>query len=215
MKIKIQIKSWLGKLLFELEEENNTLKKTLETAVLRGADLRGADLRGAVLRDADLSDADLRGANLRGADLSDADLSGADLSDADLSGADLSGADLRGADLRGADLSGALLIEKVKEDFYKVLDTAPLEVEGLLQKLREGKINGSVYEGECCCLVGTLANIKGCNYTNIPGLIPNGGRPAERFFLSIKKGDTPENRRRCKEIEGWILEWMESNKATV
>jgi hypothetical protein len=94
----------------------------------------------------------------------------------------------------------------------QVLDNAPSEVDGLLKKLRSGEINGSTYEGECCCLVGTIANIKGCSYTNIPNIRPDSSRPAERFFLSIRKGHTPENRRRCKEIEGWILEWMEFNK---
>jgi hypothetical protein len=57
--IKIQIKSWLGKLLFEYESENNTIAETLRNAVLRGADLRNAILSGA-----DLSGADLRGADL-------------------------------------------------------------------------------------------------------------------------------------------------------
>ena len=113
MKIKIEIKNrWTGKVLFEYEKENNTVKDTLVEAVKNGADLRGADLRdadlhGAYLRDADLRDADLHGAYLRGADLCDADLRGADLCGADLHGADLRGADLRGADLCGADLRGA------------------------------------------------------------------------------------------------------------
>ena len=77
-KIKLQIKNcWTGKILFEYEKENNTIKDTVVEAVSRGADLsdadlRGAYLRGADLRDADLRDADLRGAYLRGADLSDA-----------------------------------------------------------------------------------------------------------------------------------------------
>jgi hypothetical protein len=95
--IKIQIKSWVGKLIFEYECENNTIKETLRNAVLSGADLRNAVLRNADLRSAVLSDADLRSAVLSGADLSGADLSGAVLSGADLSGADLSGADLSDA----------------------------------------------------------------------------------------------------------------------
>ena len=66
-KIKLEIKSWLGKVLFEYECENNTIKETLRNAVLSGA-----DLSGAVLRNADLSGAALSGADLRNADLSDA-----------------------------------------------------------------------------------------------------------------------------------------------
>ena len=58
-----------GQVLFEYEQENNTLELTLREAFKAGADLRDADLR----------DANLRGANLRGADLRGADLWGANL----------------------------------------------------------------------------------------------------------------------------------------
>ena len=63
MKIKIEIKNrWTGKVLFEYEKENNTVKDTLVEAVKNGADLRGAYLGGADLGDAYLGDAYLRGA---------------------------------------------------------------------------------------------------------------------------------------------------------
>ena len=98
-KITIQIKSrWvIDNVLFEYESEDNTMKKTVETAVKRGAYLRDAYLRGAVLRGADLGGAVLRGADLRGADLGGAYLRGAYLGDADLRGAVLR--DAKGADL--------------------------------------------------------------------------------------------------------------------
>src|SRR5947209_2201134 len=54
MKTKIQIKSMLGEVLFEMESENNTIKKTVVQAAKRGAYLRGAYLEGADLRGADL-----------------------------------------------------------------------------------------------------------------------------------------------------------------
>lgn len=70
MKIKIEIKNrWTGKVLFEYEKENNTIKDTLVEAVKNGACLGGADLLGA-----DLDGAYLRGAYLGGAYLRDADL---------------------------------------------------------------------------------------------------------------------------------------------
>jgi uncharacterized protein YjbI with pentapeptide repeats len=47
MKIKIDIKSVFGNVLFSFEKENNTIKDTLEEANLRGADLRGAYLEDA------------------------------------------------------------------------------------------------------------------------------------------------------------------------
>ena len=94
-KVKIQIKSVFGKLLFEYESENNTIKKTLEEANLRYADLRSANLSYA-----DLSYADLSSANLRSADLRSANLRSANLRYANLSSANLRYADLRSADLK-------------------------------------------------------------------------------------------------------------------
>ena len=86
--IKIEIKNrWTGKVLFEYEKEDNTIKETVVEAVKNGANLRGAYLRGAYLRDANLIDANLRGADLRGADLIDANLIDANLRGANLKGA--------------------------------------------------------------------------------------------------------------------------------
>ena len=202
-------------------------------ANLSGADLRGANLSGANLRYADLSGADLSGANLRYADLSGAnlryaDLSGADLRGADLSGADLSGANLRyanlrGADLRGANLSGADLrganlrganLRSFKSDFWMTLTYARDEVPALIAAIREGRVNGSQYEGECACLVGTLANARGQNYAEA---FPdhNARNPAERWFLMIKQGDKPGDDTgggfaAGKALE-WALEWCALN----
>ena len=64
-KIKIEIKNrWTGKVLFEYEKDENTMKDTVMAAVEARADLRGADLRGADLRGADLTDAVLTDAVL-------------------------------------------------------------------------------------------------------------------------------------------------------
>ena len=60
--IKIQIKSIWGDILFEYEKENNTIKDTLEEAVMQGASLYRANLNGA-----NLNGASLNGANLDGA----------------------------------------------------------------------------------------------------------------------------------------------------
>ena len=70
MKLKIEIESrWTGKILFEYENENNTIIDTLIEAVKQGADLRGANLQCAYLRGANLQGAYLQGANLQGANL--------------------------------------------------------------------------------------------------------------------------------------------------
>ena len=105
--IKITLKSVFGKILFEYESEENTIKNTLQRANLQRADLQGANLQGANLQRADLQRADLQGADLQGANLQGANLQGADLQGANLQGANLQGADLQGADLQGANLQGA------------------------------------------------------------------------------------------------------------
>ena len=71
MKIKIDIKSVFGDVLFSFEKENNTIKDTLEEANLAGANLRGANLKGDNLEGAYLSGANLAGADLEGADYSE------------------------------------------------------------------------------------------------------------------------------------------------
>ena len=68
-KIKIEIKSVIGKLLFGYETEDNTILKTVFEANLRGANLREANLYGTDLYGANLRGADLYGANLYGANL--------------------------------------------------------------------------------------------------------------------------------------------------
>jgi len=182
----------------------------LQGAYLRGADLRGADLRGADLQGAYLQGAYLQGAYLQGAYLQGAYLQGADLQGAYLQGAYLQGAYLQGAYLRGADLRGADL-QPIRDDLHAVLASAPNEVAGLLQALREGRVDGSTYQGECACLVGTIANVRHCDFNEVVGLKPDSARPAERWFLAIAKGDTPATSQVASITEEWIVDWMKAN----
>ena len=209
----------------------------LTSAYLRGADLRdanladanlsGADLTGAYLRGANLADANLSGANLtsaylsvadltsaylrgaylRGANLRGAYLTGADLTSAYLTSAYLTGADLTDADLTDADLRGANLTP-IRSDLFAVLDSAPNEVAGLLAALEAGKIDGSTYEGECACLVGTIANVRHCTYRDLGALKPDSRRPAERWFLAIRPGDAPATSHVARITAEWIREWQ-------
>jgi hypothetical protein len=232
-KIKIEIKNWAGKVLFEYEKEGNTIKDTVVEANLRGANLReadlyeadlraanlrganlyganlyGANLRGADLRGANLRAANLYGANLRGADLREANLRGADLRGANLYGANLYGANLYGADLRAANLRGADLrgadLEKLPQDFINqasrdmlfIFEKLKGELPFLREKLVKGEVDGSQYEGDCACLIGTLGKADGgvdkvCQV--IPYYEKGTHNAGENWFLNIKKGDTPEN----------------------
>lgn len=87
------------------------------------------------------------------------------------------------ADLRSADLTS------FKSDLWMTLTQAHAEVPALVAALRDGRVDGSTYEGPCACLVGTLSNAH----------VGNGGfladrsvsHPAEQWFLMIKKGDRP------------------------
>jgi hypothetical protein len=145
-KLRIEIKSRFGgKVLFAHEQEENSMKITLEAAVkvkadLRYADLRYADLRYVILSSVDLSGADLcfadlygailrgtilRCAILRGATLRGVDLSGADLCNTILCSAILSGTVLCGTILRGADLETATYGDGV------IIGNNPMFIDGL------------------------------------------------------------------------------------
>jgi hypothetical protein len=166
----------------------------------------------ANLSGANLSGANLSGANLRDVDLSDADLSGAYLSGANLRGANLSGANLRGANLSDANLSGVDL-QSFKQDLIAEVLRLPDELEALRETIIAGKIDGSTYSGECACLAGTLAKARGLSgyqgETIEVGSIAfhaNSHSPREKWFMAIKRGDTPENNPAAKAALEWVDE---------
>ena len=111
------------------------------------------------------------------------------------------------ADLRGADLTS------VRDDLWAVLSSAPAEVEGLRAALMDGRVDGSTYEGDCACLVGTLANVRHCKYDQIQGLAPNSSRPAEVFFAAIRKGDVPVKSQHATLALEWIDTWLANMRA--
>ncbi len=86
----------------------------------------------------------------------------------------------------------------------------PGELEFLRDAIRNGKINGSVYEGECACLAGTLSKATGKSWSIFKDDSPiaiDASSPRERFFMGIAEGDTPET----NPISAIALEW--TNKA--
>jgi len=208
---------WTGATLFSAVDATD-IRMAVLAAIAADANLSDANLRGANLSEANLSGANLSRANLSRADLSEANLSGANLSGADLSGANLGGADLSGANLRGANLSDANLrdanLSDVRDDIFAVLSGAPAEAQAVADALRDGKVNGSAYSGECACLVGTIANKRGCAFDAVPDLTPNSSRPAEKWFLAIHTGDTPENSEVVRITYEWVTTWIARMKAT-
>ena len=201
MKIEI-LNRWTGTTLFSHEAEPNSLRITTLAALAFRADLTDADLT-----DADLTGADLTRANLTGANLTGANLTGADLTRANLTGANLTGANLTGANLTGADLTRANLTY-IRDDIWAVLSSLPSEVPALIEALKAGRVDGSTYSGECSCLVGTLARTGGMSVDGIESLRPNSSRPAERFFMGICEGDTPETNQVSKLACEWSEQWL-------
>ncbi len=123
------------------------------------------------------------------------------------------GANLRGANLRGANLGDANLgdadLGVFKADFFDILLRAPREIDGLRDALVGGRVDGSTYFGECACLVGTIAKVRDVNYAELGnGITPNSSRPAEQWFMSIGKGDTPENNSVSRLTVEWVDEFL-------
>ena len=112
---------------------------------------------------------------------------------ANLTGTNLSNANLRGADLRS-----------FKADMWMTLAQNRAEVPALVTALREGRVDGSQYHGDCACLVGTIANAKSIDYRNIEHNCDN---PAERWFMMISKGDKPGDETGGGFAAGKALEW--------
>jgi hypothetical protein len=98
------------------------------------------------------------------------------------------------------------------------LHHARAEVPGLIAALVEGRVDGSQYEGECACLVGTLANVRGAEYTTaFPDF--SSSHPAEQWFLMIRKGDKPGDDSgggfaALKALE-WAVEYCDLSKIKV
>ena len=133
-----------------------------------------------------------------------------------LDGASLDGASLVGARLVGARLDRARLdrarLDPIKADVFKILETAKSEVPGLLAAIKDGRIEGSVYKGDCACLVGTIANLRNQNVYKMPDIVTDTERPAERWFLAIRNGDTPENNPVSAISAQWIEEWLSTQE---
>jgi Pentapeptide repeats (8 copies) len=140
------------------------------------------------------------------------DLAGTQLTAARLTGTDLTRADLTGTVLRCTNLKWAEL-EAIREDLWAVLSLALQEVPAIRAALVEGRVDGGTYYGECACLIGTIANARGCDVYSLESLGPAPSRPIEHFFLRIDRRDTPQTNPIAKLIVHWIDEWRARTSA--
>lgn len=99
-------------------------------------------------------------------------------------------------------------------DFFNIIDLSDVkkDVPFLRKAILEGRIDGESYDGECVCLIGTLAKARKEHYENLckdvdyyPGL----HYPAEAWFFNIKRGDTPETSFFSKKVLEWCDELIE------
>lgn len=84
----------------------------------------------------------------------------------------------------------------------------------LKQSLLEGKVDGSTYEGDCACLVGTLGKADSGTEavcSAIPFYKKGTHNAGENWFLNIKKGDTPETNAFSKHVMA-LIEMVETGK---
>ncbi len=223
------------------EKTGDSVQAVIRDAAKAGASLRNADLSKVDLSCCDLSKVDLRGALLSYADLRETTLSYANLAGADFTGAKMAGAKLDNAKLEGAcfhfaDLTGASLtsaildsrtdftystigkanLTAIRDDFFAVLSSAPAEVGEVIKALREGRVDGSTYNGSSCsCLVGTIAKARGCSVDSLQGLKADSSRPAERWFMGIRPGQTHSNSLVAQQAHKWAEEWVNNIRALV
>ena len=228
--IKVEIKDRYdsNKVLMteEVEDGPEPTRRALEIIVARHRKwIAGEDggVRANLVR-ANLVRANLDGANLVRANLVRANLYGANLVRANLYGANLDGANLYGANLYGANLDGAKVsdagaLDAIRDDIYEVLSHAPDDVPGLLAALKAGKVDDSVYEGPCACLVGTIRNVRAertkdadLHFESLDGIKPDGSRPAERWFMGIRKGHLPSISMIAALTVAWIEAWLARNQ---
>jgi hypothetical protein len=96
----------------------------------------------------------------------------------------------------------------IRDDLWAVLCSYPSEILTLREALLAGLINGKVYEGDCACLVGTIAKTQGVHFKYLKSIKPNGNRPAELWFWNIKTGDTPSTNKFSALALKWIDELL-------
>lgn len=104
-------------------------------------------------------------------------------------------------------------LASMRADYFEVLSRAIPEIPKLREAIIEGRVEGSTYQGPCACLVGTIANARMVHYCNLEGIMPDAGRPAERFFWAIGEGDTPENSEYSRLALRWLDEFVAEQAA--
>lgn len=92
-------------------------------------------------------------------------------------------------------------------DVMNILTQTPHEARYLRDAIEFGSIDGSVYKGECACLMGTIAKARHCAIEKLP-VKTDPMRPAELWFSPIRPGHTPKNNDRARAAYAWVSDFL-------
>ncbi len=227
-KIKLHIKTLAGEILFEFEKENNTIKETVTELLkakkgewIKSADLSDMDLSGIDFSNSQFDNSQFYNSKFYNSKFDNSQFDNSQFYNSQFDNSKFYNSQFYNSKFDNSQFYNSQFDSKTfdnirksnqlhmfnsyKADFWMILLTRKAEIAGLKEALKNGIVNGSSYEGRCSCLVGTIANVAGCDYKSIPNLKPDAGRPAERWFFMIKEGDTPET----SEVVKLTMEWIE------
>ena len=215
----------------KIAQKSMTLARTVEliTALLSAgysaSDLRSAGYSASALRSAGYSASDLRRASYSASDVLSAGYSASALRRAGYSASALLSASYSASDLLSAGYSASAL----RRAGYSASDVLSLETSCkedvqakakkmdrdeaafVAQQLRLGLLDGSTYGAvdSCGCFLGTAARAAGktvSEYCQFHGIKKDGSSPAEKWFMDVSIGDTPENNYAAQKGVEWIEE---------
>jgi hypothetical protein len=90
------------------------------------------------------------------------------------------------------------------------------ELPYLRDKLVKGEIDGTQYDGDCACLIGSLGHGDESKVDKVCKAIPYYEKGlhnyGEQWFWNIKKGDTPKNNEFAEHALKLIDSVLEKNK---
>lgn len=110
-------------------------------------------------------------------------------------------------------------LDRVKKDLFEILEKAPWEAYAVRQAIKQGKIDGTRYGGECCCIKGIIANNSGLGATDdfvtAYGITLDGYgySPVENYVRDIYPGMNPGNNEKCRQLLTWLDEFIAQEEA--
>lgn len=104
-------------------------------------------------------------------------------------------------------------VSSIRSAYFDTLSMSLGAADFILDQIRKGKIDGRSYEGECCCVLGKIAQHDKVSWKQGPIKADPLNSIVERFTQAIRPGDKPANSRFCKALETWTVEWIEHRDA--